>query len=48
MLQVFCDHCKHELIVPGAIILGPPVKGKCNKFHICLECWFEYVIDLIT
>lgn len=45
-MKVHCYSCGKALANPGAIIIGPPIKGNrlmslvtVHKYHICLECW---------
>lgn len=41
MLRPKCDfkNCGSKLKEYGAILFGPPKRGKVNKFHICRSCY---------
>lgn len=40
-MKIQCDGCDAELIQQGALLFGPPVKGKVTKFHLCGGCYQE-------
>lgn len=39
MIAVTCAECGQELDEPGALVFGPPVDGRVEKFHVCVACW---------
>lgn len=39
MIAVACAECGCELDEPGALMFGPPVDGRVEKFHVCVACW---------
>lgn len=56
-IKVVCCICKKELDKPGALLFSPPYhdnlnvvddkKDRCQKFHICKECYENNIIDLV-
>lgn len=43
MISPVCDKCKKELTDFGALAFSPPHHGDCAKYHICKECWNEFL-----
>ena len=38
-LIIYCNVCYNQIINPGALLFSPPIKGQCNKYHICIKCY---------
>lgn len=39
-MKISCDICGAKLLVPGALIFGPPDnEWKVRKLHVCIFCW---------
>lgn len=39
MIEVHCEVCSRALVVPGAIVLTPPIGKSVDKWHICVGCF---------
>ncbi len=42
-----CDKCNKELTEFGGILLSPPnKKNEVKKYHLCVECYKQFKIEL--
>jgi len=39
MIKIKCDMCNKELDKQGGLLWSPPVGGKCDKYHLCIDCY---------
>lgn len=39
-LDIACDVCRVKIVMPGALVFGPPEQGNiCLKWHLCRDCF---------
>jgi len=46
MIKPDCFLCDIELKNFGGILFGPPIDDRCNKHHICADC-YGYIIQTL-
>ena len=41
-----CDMCNNVLKKQGGLLWSPPVDGKCDKYHLCINCYAKLLTYL--